>query len=252
VPPCRDERRGAAVDLVGAHDLQRVDELGPAVRGPDRGSEERRRQLFAAAHHRVARARLEMPQHADRAAQLVELGGGPIDLGQDGAEIPPIFHGELRRGPMTAAKGLGGLLRGLELPHRRLCCGVEQQIRDAAERRSHDCQPPFVRRYPRRRTLDGLAVRERGAAELPHFELSSRHHLLLSKRNHEDAKTRRTTRSPYWLSRVTPAMRLRVTLRALRVFVVLVVTSRRGSPCAAAATPPPGPARSCRRDAASS
>ena len=154
-----DERGGAAVGLVGAHELQRVDELRPAVRGRDSGSQQRRGKLLAAADHRVARARLEMPQHADGAAELVELGGGPIDLGLERLKEPPLLDAEPRRGVVAAAKGLDRPApRPRGCPEVALRCGVEQEIGDAAQRRSDDGERPFVRRDTCGRTLDGVAI----------------------------------------------------------------------------------------------
>ena len=261
----RDERRRSAVDVVGADDVPCVDELRATTCRRDGSGQHRGRQFLAAAHHRVAGPRLEVAQHADGPAQFLELRRGAVDLGEQLPKRPPIPGGRLRGGLMPAAERLGGLFRGHEPARRRVGSSVEQEIGDAAERRGHDDERAFVRGNAHRGPLDRLAVGERRTAELPHFQcvLTSLHDSTPSSKkaqheDHEDA------------TKVTKERRKRSRCRAGEVqgrkrhrgFVLFVcfvsrvlefpTTAHQGSPCAAAATPPLHPARSYRRDAASS
>ena len=180
--------------LIGADESSASTNLARRRADGDGGGEERRGQLLAAADHRVARARLEVPQHADGAAQLVELGGRndrfrPAARGGAGAPSPPALPRS-----MAAPKRLGGLLRGLEPPRRRIRGGVEQQIGDAAERRRDDRERALVRGDARRRTLDGIRRRRATRRRTSNFEFPSCRHLLLSQekpRRHEDSNSSR-------------------------------------------------------------
>jgi hypothetical protein len=163
-------RRGAAVVLVGADEVERVDESAFLARRRDGRGQDCGRQLLAAGNQRVARARGQVAQHADGPAQIAIFLGRSVDDGHHGTEGAALAEG----GASGRAVAIPELCRRMGRRFGSSRDGVfgalEQKIGDAAERGGHHHQGALVRGNARGGPRDGMPVGEGGSPELPHFK----------------------------------------------------------------------------------
>ena len=172
-------RGGAAMGIVGTDDVEGIDEQRRAACAGNRRRDDRGGELLASRDQGVARPRRQVPQDAERFAQVPVLLYGRVDRRQRVAQRLASAEHRLRRGMVAVAQGPRDAGRFVIAAFDRVLGAVEQQIGDAAECRGHDDQRAVVGGNPSGRARDRLPVGQRRAAELPHFQtllLSSRHH----------------------------------------------------------------------------
>ena len=162
-------RGGAAVDVVGADDVQRVDEQRRAAcrrRSPRRRSRPTVARRATRAH-RASAARGGAARR--RPGRVRELGRGAVDRGERVAKCPPIPGGRLRGGLMPVAERLGRPVRGVSRPSTALVAASSRRSVMPPSAEATTTSGPSCAAM-RVRARDCLAVGERRAAELPHFQ----------------------------------------------------------------------------------
>ena len=153
-------RRRAAVLSVGDDDFRGLDIRRSPPSPHERRRDNLRRHALTARHQEVAGARREVPEHADRNAQLAEFARGGIDRGQKTASRRPGGNQPSCDVPVAAEEGRSGS-GGFGLSPGRGCVGsLEQQIRDASERGGDNDERPMMPRDELDGAFDGRNVGE--------------------------------------------------------------------------------------------
>ena len=154
---------------VGDDNLYRIDVRRSPSRPLEGGGEDRRRHALAARDEQVARAWREVPEHADRDAQLAVLARGGVDGAPEDGVAPARrdqLAGDLAMTPQERRSRPGGV----GCARRGACGALEQQIGDAGERRGDDDERPVMPRD--QRAARSMAVASASDAP-PNFQTSS-------------------------------------------------------------------------------